>query len=219
MHSFHQSRARILFEVACAFGISASCVWASMQTYATAMLPAAAIAALYGLVHAFDMVRRSPAVAESVKAVEPRAEQGDLLADLEFGGTEPLVNEEPELAEPLAEVVAETAIKRKRRSPRSTGSRRDRRETEPEVAQIVPGPEAEIVAAAEEAEPEVAQIAPGPEAEIVAAAEEPEVAQPKPAMHVVDSAPDEPEYIPATPLFETEPFVRHQRAAFGRKAR
>ncbi len=36
-------------------------------------------------------------------------------------------------------------------------------------------------------------------------------------MHIVDT--DEPEYVPATPLFETEPFVRHQRAAFGRKAR
>ena len=199
MHSFHHSRGRILFEVACALGISASCVWAWMQTYATAMLPAAAIAALYGLVHAFDMVRRSPAVAQSVEAVEPATDQGDLLANLEFGEAVPVINEEPEVAEPPAEVVAETAMKRKRRAPRPTGSRRDRREPEPEVAQIVPGPEPEIVAAAAEAEPEVAE--------------------PEPAMRLVDSAPDEPEYVPATPLFETEPFVRHQRAAFGRKAR
>jgi hypothetical protein len=199
MHSFHHSRGRILFEVACALGISASCVWAWMQTYATAMLPAAAIAALYGLVHAFDMVRHSPAVAESVEAVEPATDQGDLLAKLEFGEAEPVINEEPKFVEPPAEVVAETAIKRKRRSSRPTGSRRDRRETEPEVAQIGPGPEPEIVAAAAEAEPEVAE--------------------PKPAIHIVDAAPDEPEYVPATPLFETEPFVRQQRAAFGRKAR
>jgi uncharacterized cupredoxin-like copper-binding protein len=170
-----------------------------MQTYATAMLPAAAIAALYGLVHAFDMVRRSATVAESVEAVEPATDQGDMLAKLEFGEAEPVINEEPKFVEPPAEVVAETAMKRKRRSSRPAGSRRDRRETEPEVAQIAPGPEPEIVAAAEEAEPEAAE--------------------PKPAMHIVDTALNEPEYVPATPLFETEPFVRQQRAAFGRKAR
>ena len=63
MHSFHQSRGRILFEVACALTISASCVGAWMQTYASAFLPAAAAAALYGLVHAFDLVRPKPRLA------------------------------------------------------------------------------------------------------------------------------------------------------------
>ena len=63
MHSFHQSRGRILFEVACALTISASCVVAWMQTYASAFLPAAAVAALYGLVHAFDLARPKPRLA------------------------------------------------------------------------------------------------------------------------------------------------------------
>lgn len=60
MHSFHHSRGRILFEVACALTISASCVGAWMQTGASAFLPAAAAAALYGLVHAFDLARPKP---------------------------------------------------------------------------------------------------------------------------------------------------------------
>lgn len=63
MHSFHQSRGRILFEVACALTISASCVGAWVQTYASAFLPAAAAAALYGLVHAFDLIRSKPRLA------------------------------------------------------------------------------------------------------------------------------------------------------------
>jgi hypothetical protein len=200
MHSFQHSRGRILFEVACAFGIAASCVGAWQQTYATAMLPAAAIAALYGLVHAFDMVRRRPAVVESVEVIEPAAGQGDLLANLGSSESAPRI-EAPEFAEPAAEVVAEVAPKRKRKSSRKA---------ETETLQYIP-----------ETEPRIAPAEPDPQPEVVEAAEvtEPEVVELQPAMRVVDTVPDEPEYIPATPLFEPEPFVRQQRAAFGRKAR
>jgi hypothetical protein len=195
MHSFQHSRGRILFEVACAFGISASCVVAWMQTYATAMLPAAAIAALYGLVHAFDMVRRSPAASESVAAAEPATDQGDLLTHLDAREPEPVAAEAPEFIEsPVAE-VAEVA--KRSRKPRKPAGARDTRELA-------------VVEAEPDAEPEVAEIADEPA---------PEVAEPEPVLHVVDTAPDEPEYVPATPLFEPEPFVRQQRAAFGRKAR
>jgi hypothetical protein len=178
MHSFQHSRGRILFEVACAFGISASCVWAWQQTWSTAMLPAAAIAGLYGLVHAFDMIRRRPTDAESVPAFETLTGQGDLLADLGSSAPEPMI-EAPKFAEPPA-VVAETNTKRKRKSPKQAR----REEPVPEVVETAP-----------EAEPEVAEA------------------------QVEDTAPVEPEYIPATPLFEPEPFVRQQRAAFGRKTR
>ena len=90
MHSFHQSRGRILFEVFCALGISASCVFAWMQTYAPAMLGVAGFAGLYGLVHLFDMARRSPAVAASEEATAPATDdRGDLLVYLE--------SDEPEL--------------------------------------------------------------------------------------------------------------------------
>jgi hypothetical protein len=61
---------------------------------------------------------------------------------------------------------------------------------------------------------------PEPEPEVVETFEaEAEVAELKPVIHAVDTVRDEPEYIPATPLFETEPFLRQQRAAFGRKTR
>ena len=116
MHSLHHSRARVLFEVACAFGISASCAWAWQQTYATAMLPAAAIAALYGLVHAFDLVRHSPAASESVAAVEPdvpgavapasaqvfiRLTSGERIAAGTFDGADPAEGRAKELMRAL----------------------------------------------------------------------------------------------------------------------
>ena len=190
MHSFQHSRARILFEVACTFGVSASCVWAWMQTYASAFLPAAAITALYGLVHAFDMVRRRPA--ESVKTAATATGQGDLLVHLEAGESEIVADEKPQFSQPPTEVVAKTEPKRKRKSPRRDAAP----EAKPEVVAEEPAPEVEAV---QEPVPEVAEV--------------------RPAMHVVDTAPDETEYVPATPLFEPEPFLRQQRAAFGRKAR
>jgi hypothetical protein len=204
MHSFHRSRGKIFFEVACAFGISASFVGAWMQTYAPAFLPAAAIAALYGLVHAFDMVQRRGAADPIVEPVETATDQGDLMVYLDADEPAPVI-EAPEFAEPPAEAAAETGTKRKSKPPRQKG-RRDRQALE--VAAIV-----------EDSEPEVAEAE--PELEVVAIAEEAEQEVPdlKPAMRVVDTAPDEPEYVPATPLFEPEPFVRQHRAAFGRKAR
>ena len=55
MHRFQPSRGRILFEVLCALAISASCVGTWMQTQAWAMLPAALVAFLWGLIHAFEL--------------------------------------------------------------------------------------------------------------------------------------------------------------------
>ena len=187
MHSYQHSRGRILFEVACAFGISASCVWAWQQTYATAMLPAAAIAALYGLVHAFDMVRRRPAAVEAVEVSEPVASHIDYSPS----------SESPQVIEPPAEVVAEAAPKRKRKPSRKAIA--DIAAPEPEIAPVAPEPQPEVVEAVQVTEPEVVDL--------------------QPAMRVVDTPPAEPEYVPATPLFEADPFVRQQRAAFGRRTR
>ena len=204
MHSFHHSRGRIFFEVLCAFGIAASCVWAWQQTYATAMLPAAAIAGLYGLVHFFDMFRRRPAVAEPVEAVEvvqPAADQSEPAPMIEAPVfVEPPVFEAPVFAEAPVEAVAEPAPKRKRKSSRQA----------PKVAPVAPEPE--VVEAVAAPEPEVVE----PK---VFDTPEPEVVELQPTMRIVEDVPDEPEYTPATPLFEPEPFVRQQRAAFGRKAR
>lgn len=188
MHSFHQSRGRILFEVFCALGISASCVAAWMQTYAPAMLATAGFAGLYGLVHLFDMARRSPAVAAPLEAAAPVTDdRGDLLVYLEEDepefllDAEPLVAEVPEIAEEAQPEVVEPV-----------------QESEPEVVEPVAEPEPEIVVPVAEAEPTVVEAFP-----------EAEPAEP---------VSDEPEYSPVAPLFEAEPFVRKPRAAFGRKA-
>jgi hypothetical protein len=112
MHSFHQSRGRILFEVLCAFGISACCVWAWMQTYATAMLGPAVIAGLYGLVRFFDMFRRVPVVQEAA-AAEPVIRAVDLQAIASEATAAPEAKHELP-----AEVVAALVRKPKRKTKR-----------------------------------------------------------------------------------------------------
>ena len=194
MHSFHQSRGRILFEVFCALGISASCVVAWMQTYAPAMLGVAGFAGLYGLVHLFDMARRSPTVAAPVEAAAPVADdRGDLLVYLEEDEPELLLDSEPQLAE-----VAE--------------------EAPPEVAEPVQESEPEVVEPVQESEPEVVEPLrePEPVAEVVQEAE-PEAAETVQETTPIESDHEEPDYSPVAPLFEAEPFVRKQRAAFGRR--
>ena len=91
MHSPHQSRVRIVFEVLCALTVSVSCVGTWNQTGATALLPAAAATLLYGFVRMFDMLRRAPARAMA-KTVEMAAEQ-------------PLADEPPAFAAPVTEVA------------------------------------------------------------------------------------------------------------------
>jgi hypothetical protein len=71
MHSFHHSRGRILFEVLCALAVSVSCVQAWMQTGASALLGAAAAAALSASVHLFDLRGGAPAVEVSAAAIPP----------------------------------------------------------------------------------------------------------------------------------------------------
>jgi len=191
MHSFHQSRGRILFEVFCALGISASCVFAWMQTYAPAMLAVAGFAGLYGLVHAFDMARRRPAVADPVEAAQPVTDdRGDLLVYLEADEPELLLDAEPEVTESAEEAQPEVA--------------------EPVAAEPVQESEPEVIEPAKEPEP-VAELVQEPEPEAVEPVQEAEPADP------VGLDPDEPEYAPVAPLFEAEPFVRKQRAAFGRR--
>lgn len=181
MSSFHHSRARIAFDAVCALGISASCVAAWTQTYAPAMLGAAAIVGLYGLVRAFDMRRPTvpkerPVVAAShtTAAPEPRAEPEAVIREV-----------------PLEELVGGT-VKRPRKAPRKKAPRDKKTEQEPAPAPL-------------EAAPDVAEPEP--------------VVEPEAELHVVHWATDEPEHSPVTPLFEAEPFLRQQRAAFGRKAR
>jgi hypothetical protein len=80
MHSFHQSRGRIYFDIFCALTIATACAFAWLQTGASALLAIAGVAALYSLVRATDAGRRSPTVAAELPVSEPSAgEQGELL--------------------------------------------------------------------------------------------------------------------------------------------
>jgi len=103
MHSFHRSRGRILFEVFCALGVSASCAGAWMQTDASALLAAAAVAALYGLVHVFDLRGPKAALAAGASDAAAMEDQGDLLEYLDTVELPPVVDDEPEAAEPVEE--------------------------------------------------------------------------------------------------------------------
>ncbi|HEY7005143.1 MAG TPA: hypothetical protein VH392_01535 [Sphingomicrobium sp.] len=113
MHSFHQSRGRILFEALCALGISASLAGAWLQTQASAVLPAAALALVLGLVRMSDMSRRSPD-----NAAERREEHP---IDV------PTPWDESAVAEPVEE-VGETAVTKPRakraKAPRKTAKAR-----------------------------------------------------------------------------------------------
>ena len=94
MHSFRHSRGRIFFEVFCAFAISASCVGAWMQTGARALLAAAAVAALYGFVHAFDLSGRNPHA-----AVDQPESEGAKDSQRDFAAAQPAAaSQQPETA-------------------------------------------------------------------------------------------------------------------------
>ena len=199
MHSFQPSRGRILFEVFCAVGIAASCGGAWMQTGASALLAAAAVATLYGLVHFFDLFRRDPAVAVEPQRIEFEAavEVEPLPARREF--TAPLVAVEPQLV--VDNVVEEAEIVepaplpakagRRTKAPRKSGSRRASTSKDANFAEIAPAGEAEV--------------------DVPAPLEMAEVAAPEPV--------EEPFHASVAPLFEPEPYVRQQqRATFGRKA-
>jgi hypothetical protein len=131
MHSFHHSRGRIFFEVFCALAIGASLVGAWMQTGAQSLLAAAALAALYGLVHAFDMKLRKPLAATGVETtMSATGGQGDLL-EYRNVAREPLetveepqvielvADGEPKAAKPVAKArkVASPPRKRSRKAP------------------------------------------------------------------------------------------------------
>ena len=76
MHSFHQSRGRIFFEACCVLTMAACFAVAWLQTFASAFLPAAAVAALYGIVRAADLRRRpAPVLAERVPVEAPAADE------------------------------------------------------------------------------------------------------------------------------------------------
>lgn len=146
MHSFHQSRGRILFEVLCALGMSASLVGAWQQTDATALLPAAGLSLVWALVRMSDMSGRKP--------TENRVQPKQAL---------PVENEpQPVEQAPLLEMVdeAEPAVKAaaKPKASRSKAPRKNaaRRAKAPEEAPVVEPAKLEELVIAETPAPEEA---------------------------------------------------------------
>ena len=193
MHSFQPSRGRVLFEVLCALTVSASCAAAWMQTGASALLGAAGAAALYGLVHMFDMRRPPTAHAFEPQRVDFEPEAPEIIL--------PTAAADEQVADtPVAGEVAalEPAPARAGSGRRSGGSRKGsgRRAKAPKAAKVT-----ELAPAAE---------TPWPMAEEAASSAEEESA----------SIPElEAAHPHIAPLFEPEPFARMPRPAFGRRGR
>lgn len=195
MHSFHHSRGRILFGVLCALAVSASFAGAGIQTGASALFPAAAVAALFGLVHLFDL--RQPG---TVAAVEPqRIEVAPEIQDSPPASAEAaivsLAVEQPlsvEISEEDVDLVEAAA-------PRASGGRRKGGSRKGSGRRASPRKTADVI--------EFAQAEEIPLTEVIVPVQTEEAA---------DFA--EPAHVPHAPLFEAEPYVRMPRPAFGRKA-
>ena len=197
MHSFHRSRGKLIFEVLCVLVIAASCAEAWMQTGAWAFLPMALVALLYGVVHAFELVRRGPVSAADPERIDFETNQpGSLPAPLDSGlplaeanqkVTTDMTVEEVKLVELAAPRESKA---RRAKAPRKSGGRRASEPKETNVSERTPPEEAEVA--------------------VPVPIEKADVAAPLP--------PEEAPHVPLAPLFEPEPFARQQRAMFGRKA-
>lgn len=195
MHSFQPSRGRVLFEVLCALTVSASCAAAWMQTDASALLGAAGAAALYGVVHLFDLRRPTPIQAVEPQRIDFESEVPEIvlpMAAAEEPSADALVTEEVAAPEP--------APARAGPGRRSGGSRKGsgRRAKAPKAAKAT---EAASADGAEAPWPLAEETAPWGQEEFETLPEL-EAAHP----HIA-------------PLFEPEPFARMARPAFGRRGR
>ena len=189
MHSFHQSRGRILFEFLCALGIVASCVGAWKQTGASTLLAAAFVAGLYGFVHLFDLARRDPADVEEPQRIDFEVEAEDDRADHQTAVV-PFAVDEPTSEGKIeeAEIVELPALRAK--APRK-GSRRAKTPKEAKVTELAPPVEDDAPGFASQKELEADEFPP----------------------------PEETAHPHIAPLFEPEPFARMSRRAFGRRGR
>lgn len=188
MHSFQPSRGRVFFEVLCAVVTGASFGGAWLQTGASALLAAASVTTLYGLVRFFDLFRREPAQAvepqridfavdgeadlSTVKRVEPP--ESNAREMVEALALDPRLTDFGDAAiapfEPKAAEVEEVA-------PRKASRKGGRRAAKPKAVEAEPQVEARV---------EVAHV-------------------------------EEITHVHVAPLFEPDPFVRMPRQGFGRR--
>lgn len=185
MHSFHQSRGRILFEALCALGISASLTGAWLQTDASALLPAAAISLIYALVRMSDMVRGAPA--DTAVVAEDHPSDVPTPWDLD----EAPVSEVVEQVEPAKPAAAKSKTKR----PRKTTAPRQK------FAREVPDAEEPVT---------VESAAPEPVEQRVTV----ESAAPEPVEEEMTSIPLEPLFEPQ-PFVRQQHAVFGRKARFG----
>jgi len=200
MHSTYPSRGRIFFEVLCAFAMVTACVGAWRQTGASALLIGAAVAALYGLVHLFDMRRPRPAEAVQPQRIDFEPEALDVVVPMIAVEEEPVV--EPPVSE--AEVVdisvaARAGSGRRAGNTRKGSGRRAKAPKGAKAADVAPAKAAEALTPVDNAREPVEAM---PEEE-----------------EFVFPAQDEPTQPQIQPLFEPEPFVRMPRQGFGRRGR
>lgn len=208
MHSFHHSRGRIVFEVLCALGMAASGVAAWRQTGASALLAAAAIAALYGFAHLFDLRRPKPAGAVKPQRIEFDTETERQLPADQYEFATPSAEDQPPAADTSidqTETVEPVAL-------RSVGGRRSGGSRKGSGRRT--GARKEVKAARPAAPAEIEAVSPTPPEETsvveLAARTEEEFA----LMPEEEAAP-----LHIQPLFEPEPFARMPRPAFGRRGR
>ncbi|HVJ69973.1 MAG TPA: hypothetical protein VM531_00445 [Sphingomicrobium sp.] len=195
MHSLQASRGRIFFEVLCSIGIAASCGGAWLQTGASALLAAAAVATLYALVHFFDLFRRDPSLAVELQRIDFTPEgKADLATVRDVIVPEPTVKE----------MVDALAL-----DPRLT-----------DFGDAPVQPVEPLAAQADEAVPIKA-----PSKGARRASGSPKKTKAVEATRVVDveQAIVEPAFVEqvththVAPLFEPDPFVRMPRQGFGRR--
>ena len=155
MHSFHHSRGRILFDVFCAIAVSASLAGAWIQTGASALFGSAAISALYGFVHLFDV--RRPADEQAHETEAPAQISVDTALPDPLPPAEAIVAAEPQRVEPAA---PEAKPAGKAKAPRKSGGRRARAPKSAEVVQLAPQAEADFAEAAPTEEAEVEALFP-----------------------------------------------------------
>jgi len=176
MQSFRHSRWKILFEISCAFAVSASCVGAWMQTGAGALLLVSFVAALYGLGHAFELKTVRPVTTVDSHGAGPAIGSQDLFV-FDEEAESPVTATDPES---MVEATVEKAPPAKQSQARTRGKNRRR--------------------AKGTKEPKAAELAPQAQSEVDGPTPLAENAQ-----------------FPLVPLFEPQPYMRQQRAVFGRK--
>ena len=138
MSSFHQSRGRIFFDSVCAFGMSAFCAVAWTQTYATAMLGAASVAGIYGLMRFTDMFRHSPVIDEVV-AAEHAADV--IVEEVAPESVAPVIERKPvDLAGPTPELKPEVVAALVRK-PKRKAAKKPAKAEEPVEQPIASAPQ------------------------------------------------------------------------------